>query len=134
MFDPKYIMKNIRFCSKSILIWWAIKDDDSKIIIRCPTRLDSTAYEEVLEEDLKDMHADDSFFMQDGAPCHTSLSTMLYLKNKKICLLSDGHHSHLTPMSFKTCGPFWRRVYSNSVSRHPMIYRMPPSRHGTLFL
>jgi transposase len=88
-FDPKYILKNVRFCSKSVLIWGAIKGDGSRILIRCPTRLDSTAYQEVLDEGLQDMYADDSIFMQDGAPCHTSRSTMSYLENKKICLLSD---------------------------------------------
>ena len=35
------------------------------------------------------MYADDSIFMQDCAPYHTSLSTMSYLDNKKIYLLSD---------------------------------------------
>jgi len=87
-FDPKYIMKNIWFYSKSILIWRAIKSNDSKILIRCPTRLDSTAYQEVLEECLQDIYANDSVFMRDGAPYHTLRSTMLYLEKKKICLLS----------------------------------------------
>ena len=81
-------MKNIGFCSKSILIWGAVKGDGSKILIKCPTRLDFTAYQEVLDEGLQDMYADDSIFMQDGAPCHTSQSKMSYLDNKKICLLS----------------------------------------------
>jgi len=75
-------MKNIQFCSKSILIFGAIKGDRSKIVIRCPTRFDSTAYQAVLEEGLQDMYADDSVFMQDGAPCHTSRSKMLYLEMK----------------------------------------------------
>ena len=63
IFDPKYIMKNIRFCSKSIFILKAIKGDGSKILIRCPTRLNFTVYQAVLEEDLQDMYADDSVFM-----------------------------------------------------------------------
>ena len=77
-------MKNIRFCSKSSLIWRDLKGDGNKIIIRCPTRLDSTTNQAVLEEGLPDMYADDSVFMQDGASCHTSLSTMLYLEKKKL--------------------------------------------------
>ena len=81
-------MKNIQFCIKSILIWVAIKGDDSKIPIRCPTQLDSTAYQAVLEEGLQDMYAEDTVFMQAGAPCHTSRSTMLYLEKKKNCLFS----------------------------------------------
>ena len=51
--------------------------------------MDSTTYQSVLEEGLQDMYADDFVFMQDGAPCHPLQYTMLYLKKKKICLLSD---------------------------------------------
>ena len=111
-FDQKYIIKNIRFCSKSISICGPIKGDGSKILIRCPTLLDSTAYQVVLEEGLQDMYADDSVFMQDGAPCHTSRSTVLYLEKKKFVFLVIGHHSHLTSMSLKTYDPFLRHVYS----------------------
>ena len=64
------------------------KRDGRRILIRCPKSLDSTAYQEVLYEGLQDMYANDSIFMQDGAPCHTTRSTMSYLDNKKICLLS----------------------------------------------
>ena len=106
-------MKNIWFCSESILIWGAIKVDSSKILIRFPTWLASTAYQAVLEEGFQDMYAADSVLIQNGAPCHTSRS-MLYLEMKKICLLSD--------WPSKTCGPFWIHVYPNSISRHPMIY------------
>lgn len=88
-FDPKYTIKNVRHSSKSILIWGAIRGDGERILIRCPIRLDSSAYQLVLEEGLQDMYVDNSCFMQDGAPCHTSRSTMLYLEQKKICLLSD---------------------------------------------
>ena len=84
MFDPKYIMKSIRFCIKSILIWAAIKDDGSRIFIRCPTLLDSTPYQVVLEGGRQVMYANDSVFIQYGAPW----STMLYLEKKKICILS----------------------------------------------
>ena len=60
-----------------------------------PKQLDSTAYQAVLEEALQDMYADDSVFVEDSAPCHMSRSTVLYLKKKKICLLS--HWSPISP-------------------------------------
>ena len=82
-------MKNIRFCSKSILLWRAIKGDGSRIFIRCPTRLDSTAYKAVLEEGIQNIYADGSVFIRDGAQCHTSRSIMLNLEKQKICLLND---------------------------------------------
>jgi len=53
-------MKNIRFRIKFILIWGAIKGDGSKILIRCPTRLDSTAYQAVFEEGHQDMYAEEN--------------------------------------------------------------------------
>jgi len=88
-FDPKYIMKSIRFRIKSILTWGAIKGGGNKIIIRCPKRLDSNTYLTVLEEGLQDMHANDSVFMQNGTPWLTLRSIMSYLEKKKICLLSE---------------------------------------------
>jgi len=57
------------------LIWGAIKGYGNKIFIRCPTRLDSTAYQAVLEEGLQDMYV-------------YARSTTLYPEKKKISLLS----------------------------------------------
>jgi len=88
-FDPKYTIKKVRYSGISILIWGAIKRDGSRMLIRCPIRLNSSAYQLVLDEGLQQIYSDDSVFMQDGAPCHTSRSTMAYLELKKICLLSD---------------------------------------------
>ena len=98
-------MKNMRFCSKSI--WYiAVKGDGSKILIRCPTQLDSTAYQAVLEEGIQDMYADDSVFMK---MVHRAIRRDLQcyiLKRRKFVFLVTGHHSHLTSMSSKTYGLF----------------------------
>ena len=55
----------------------------------CPMRLNSISHQLVLDEGLKDVYFYDFIFMQDGASCHTSWFTMLYLKQKNIFLLSD---------------------------------------------
>ena len=89
MLELEYIMKNIRFCSKSILIRRSIKCDGSRILIRFSTRWDSIAYQAVLEEGFQYMYADDPVFMHDGTLCHASQSTMLYLEKNKIYLFSD---------------------------------------------
>ena len=47
-----------------------IKGDGSKILLRCPARLDSISFQAVLEEGLQDMYADDFVFMQNGASCY----------------------------------------------------------------
>jgi len=35
------------------------------------------------------VYSSDSILMHDGAPCHRSLSTQLYLEKKKICYICD---------------------------------------------
>ena len=96
-----------------------IKGDGKRILIRCPTRLDSTAYQAVLEGGLQNMYADDSVF------CAIRRDLQCYiLKRKKIVFLVTDHHSHLISISSKTSNPFCRHVYPNSISRHPIFYGM----------
>ena len=71
------------------MVWGCLKGDGSRKLIRCPQRLDSTSYQEVLKEELSGFYDDASIFMQDGAPCHRLTSTMKYIDSKKICLMVD---------------------------------------------
>ena len=57
------------------MVWGTIKGDGSRMLIRCPIRLDSISYQAVLDEGLRDILSEASIFMQDGAPCHRSRST-----------------------------------------------------------
>ena len=61
------------------------KGDGSKIIIRCPTRLDSTAYQAVSEEGLQDMYANNLCKMVHRG----TRRDLQYLEEKKSCLLSN---------------------------------------------
>jgi len=81
--------KTLRFGGSSIMVWGCLKGDGSRKLIRCPHRLDSSAYQRVLQEGLSGLHDEESIFMQDGAPCHRSKSTQMYLDRQNICLMVD---------------------------------------------
>jgi len=83
------LCKTLRFGGSSIMVWGCIKGDGSRMLVRCPKRLDSTSYQEVLKKGLFGLYDNDSIFIQDGAPCHRSRSTLQYLDRQKICLMVD---------------------------------------------
>ena len=58
-------------------------------MIKCPIKLNSEGYQNVLESGLVKLYRDSDIFMQDNAPCHKSASTLAYLEKKNVCLLSD---------------------------------------------
>jgi len=82
-FCNRYVTQTVKFGGPSILVWGAIKGDGTRLLIKCPIRLDSVKYQMVLEEALCKIYDSESVFMQDGEPCHQSKSTMKYLENKK---------------------------------------------------
>jgi len=45
-------MKTIKFGGKSLIVWGAIKEDGTKILIRCPDWMNSEGYVEVLQKEL----------------------------------------------------------------------------------
>jgi hypothetical protein len=87
-FNTKYTCKTVRH-PFSILVWGFIKGDGSRMLVKCPTRLDSVGYQAVLKQGLLGLYENDSIFMQDGVPCHNSKSTKKFLDRHKICMLSD---------------------------------------------
>ena len=58
------------------------------MLCKCPPILNSKDYQAVLDRFLIPLLKNDSIFMQDGAPCHRSLSTLDFLDLRNICLLS----------------------------------------------
>ena len=85
----KYVCKTVKYGGKSILVWGAIKADGTRILLRCPPILNSSSYQGVLDEGLRVMYDNESVLMHDGAPCHRSHATEVYLERKKICYISD---------------------------------------------
>lgn len=88
-FINRYVTKTVKFGGASVLVWGAIKGDGSRLLIKCPKRLDSIKYQSILEEGLPNIYDTTNIFMHDGAPCHQSKSTRQYFDNKGVCLLSD---------------------------------------------
>jgi len=71
----KFVCKTVKFGGRSLLVWKVIKEDSTRILLRCPPILNSSGYQCILDERLKDMYDRDSVLMHDGAPCHRSMST-----------------------------------------------------------
>ena len=79
--------KNSRYAEN--IVWEAITGDGTCVLVMCPRRLNSRSYQDVLESGLIKLCGPQSVFYQDNAPCHKSGSTLKYLDDKQICLLSD---------------------------------------------
>ena len=85
----RYVCKTVRHGGVSLMVWGAILGDGSRILIKCPPRLDSVGYQGVIKIGLRKMYESDVLFLQDGAPCHRSKSTLTFLEREKVCYISD---------------------------------------------
>lgn len=85
----RYVTKSVRQCTGSILVWGAIKQDGTRSMVRCWGRLNSAKYQSVLTEGLLSIYNTSNIFVQDGASCHRSISTMEYLNQNSINVLSN---------------------------------------------
>lgn len=88
-YNIKYTTKTVKFGGKSLMVWGAIKGDGTRVLIRCPDRMNSEAYKDVLKRGLLPIYEAQNIFQQDGAPCHKSKMVSSFLDKKKICVLSD---------------------------------------------
>ena len=85
----RYSIKTIKYGKKSLMMWGAINSDGRRVLVRCPERLDSIKYQEVLSQGLSIVYDPDNILMQDGATCHTSISTINYLQRNNVTYISD---------------------------------------------
>ena len=88
-YEDKYTMKTVKLGGKSLMVWGAIKEDGTRILIRCPDRMNSAGYAEVLQKGLFPIYEQQNIFQQDGSPCHKSGFVSSYLDKKLICILCD---------------------------------------------
>ena len=88
-YHERFTSKTVKHGGMSIMVWGAIKSDGSRTLVRCPARLNSVEYQNVLQSGLLPLYDVDNIFQQDGAPCHTSASSISFIENHGICLLSD---------------------------------------------
>ena len=85
----RYTQKTMKYGGISLMVWGAIKSDGSRILIRCPERLNSHEYQSILANGLLKIYNPSDIFMQDGAPCHKSKSTVAYLDEMNVCHICD---------------------------------------------
>ena len=71
------------------MVWGAIRQDGSRLLIKCNSRVDSDEYVRVLGVALPVVYSSRHILQHDGAPCHQSCQTTVYLTSKCICMLSD---------------------------------------------
>ena len=66
------------------MLWGAIKEDGTRILVRCPERL-----KKVLRKGFLPMYESHDIFQQDNAPCHKSRAVSSFVDNYGICCISD---------------------------------------------
>lgn len=88
-YSPSYTQGTLKYGGLTIMVWGAIKGDGSRYLMKCPDRLDSIKYQLLLTKGLRKLYNYDNIFMQDGAPCHKSKSTLDFLDGRNICVLAD---------------------------------------------
>ena len=79
---------------KSVMVWLVIASDGSSKLLRCDQRQDSASYQQtILTPSLNFIRSrvtsrrQSIIFKQDGASCHTSVSTTNFLKAHRVNLL-----------------------------------------------
>ena len=59
-YHNKFVCKIVKFSGRSLLVWGVIKEDGTRILLRCPPILNSPGYQCILDEGLKDMYDRDN--------------------------------------------------------------------------
>jgi transposase len=85
---PKYLKGTSKF-TPSIMVWGAIRNDGTKVLVRCNKNVNSLEYQRLLSLGLPKIYNTRKIFQQDCAPSHTSKSTCEYLERKMIRVLPN---------------------------------------------
>lgn len=143
-----YTLKTVKHGGKSLMVWGAIKANGERILIRFLKNADSVEYQRVLNEGLLSFLDNKSIFQQDGAPCHRSKSTQMYLSENGICYIDDwppqspdlniienmwselkknvyNHHSRNIDELWNNCLIEWNKIPTKYVKK---LYFSLPSR------
>ena len=72
------------------MVWGYIQYGGAKDICNVDGNLDSAKYQQILAFQYIPNYKECQIFQQDGAPCHTSGSTMKFLRGKKIKVPQGG--------------------------------------------
>ena len=75
--DPRFTHETFKFRSRKIMIWGYIQYGGAREICKVDGNIDSAKYQQILASQYIPNYKRGYIFQQDGAPCHTSGSTMI---------------------------------------------------------
>ena len=81
------IIKTVKFGGGKIMVWGYIQHGGTREICKVDGNIDSAKYQQIIASQYIPNNKRGQIFQQDGAPCHTSCSTMKFLRGKKIKVL-----------------------------------------------
>ena len=84
--DPWFTQKTVKFGGGKIMVWGYIQYGGAREICKVDGNIDSAKYQQILASQYIPNYKRGPIFQQD-APCHTSGSTMKFLRGKKIKVL-----------------------------------------------
>ena len=87
--DPRFTQKTVKFGGGKIMVWGYIQYGGVREICKVDGNINSLKYQEVLSAHYIPNHTRGQILQQDGAPSHTSISTLKFLKGKKVKVLQD---------------------------------------------
>ena len=73
--------------TQKIMVWGYIQYGDAREICKVDGNIDSAKYQQILASQYIPNYKRGQIFQQDGAPCHTSSSTITFFRGKKIKVL-----------------------------------------------
>ena len=85
--DPRFTQKTVKFGGGKIMVWGYIQYGGSREICKVDDNIDGAKYQQIIASKYIPNYKRSQIFQQDGAPCHTSGSTMKFLRGKKIKVL-----------------------------------------------
>ena len=89
MCNEWYKNKTVKYGGNSLMVLCDIKSDGSRTLVRCTARLNTVEYRNVLVHDLLPLYDVDNIFQQDETLCHTLTSSISFLENHEIRLISN---------------------------------------------
>ena len=85
--DPRFTQKTVKFGGGKIMVWGYIQYGGAREICKVDGNIDSAKYLQILASQYISNYKRGQISQQDWAPCHTSGSTMKFLRGKKIKVL-----------------------------------------------